>query len=50
MHTVRPLPRTAMVALVTSILAGCAVTPDDIDTGVSIPLTTTTQSGNTRTE
>jgi len=47
MHTVRPLPRTAMVALVTSILAGCAVTPDDIDTGVSIPLTTTTQSGAT---
>jgi hypothetical protein len=47
MHILRPLSRAAMVALVTSALAACAVTPDDIDTGVSIPLTTTTPSGAT---
>jgi hypothetical protein len=47
MHILRPLSRTAMVALVTSALTACAVAPDDIDTGVSIPLTTTTPSGAT---
>jgi hypothetical protein len=47
MHILRPLSRANIVVLVTSILTGCAVTPDDIDTGVSIPLTTTSASGAT---
>ncbi len=47
MRFVRPLSRATLVALVTSAFAACAVDADDIDTGVSIPLTTTTPLGNT---
>jgi hypothetical protein len=47
MHLIRPLARIALASLTLSLAAGCAVEPDDIDTGVSIPLTTTTPNGTT---
>ena len=47
MQLIRSLSRVALASFTASALSasGCAVEPDAIDTGVSIPLTTTSPSG-----